>query len=230
MARTAAVHPHLPRFAQAITGVLALEALAFQDRWTVVVALALVVVALLAPRLSPVNALFRLIARPATELEPVAPVRFAQGMAAAGLGAAAVLFGLGGDTAAWIIVGVIGVVALFSAVTGICVGCEMYRLMLVRTSASDDVRDELGLSGAGPWLVVLTAPGCARCEPVARQLEEVAHPRAIVRVDLSRTPAAARLPIKSVPAVLSVGGDGRVRTTLVGRLDRGALEEVAATL
>jgi len=136
----------------------------------------------------------------------------------------------GAPTAAWIVVGIIAVVALFSAVTGYCVGCEIYRLLLARGGADGDVRDDLGLHGAGPWLVVLTAPGCARCEPVARQLEEVAAPRSIVRIDLTRTPAAARLSVRSVPAVIAIGGDGRVRRALTGRLDRPILEEVASYL
>jgi hypothetical protein len=230
MPRPTAVHPHLPRFAQAVTGVICLEALMFQDPWAVAVALALILVALAAPRISPVNLLFRLVARPATDLEPVRPVRFAQGMAAFALALALGLFAAGIDTAAWIVVGIIAVVALFSAITGYCVGCEIYRVLLARGGGDGDVREGLGLTGAGPWLVVLTAPGCARCEPVARQLEEVASPRGIVRVDLTRTPAAARLPVRSVPAVIAIGGDGRVRRALAGRLDRPILEEAAAAV
>ena len=36
-------------------------------------------------------------------------------------------------------------------------------------------------------------------------LEEIARPQPVVRVDLSRNPAAATLPVRSVPAVISVG-------------------------
>lgn len=232
MSRPNTVHPYLPRFAQAITGVISLEALVFQDPWSVAVALVLVVIALVAPGYSPVNRLFQLLARPASQVEPVAPVRFAQGMAVAGLGAALVLFAVGGAaTAGWTVVGVVGVVALFSAISGICVGCEIYRLLLARRGGADgDVRSGLGLTGAGPWLVVVTAPGCARCEPVARQLEDLAHPQPVVRVDLSRNRHAAKLPVRSVPAVIAVGGDGRIRRAQAGRLDRGILEEVAATV
>lgn len=228
MSRPAAIHPHLPRFAQAITGVICLEALMFQDPWAVAAALALILLALIAPRVSPVHFLFRLIARPAGDLEPVGPVRFAQGMAAFMLAVSLALFAADLDTAAWILVGLIAAVALFSAITGYCVGCQIYRALLAR--GDGDVREGLGLTGAGPWLVVLTAPGCARCEPVARQLEEVAAPRGIVRVDLTRHPAAARLPVKSVPAVIAIGGDGRVRRALTGRLDRPILEEAAAAV
>ena len=66
--------------------------------------------------------------------------------------------------------------ALLSAIAGVCVGCEVYRLLAgpARRGAEGDVRGDLGLTGDGPWLVVLTAPGCARCEPVAREMERAA--------------------------------------------------------
>lgn len=223
-----AVHPLQPRFAQAITGVLCLEAALFQTWPVVAVALGLVVVAIVAPRRSPVTLLFRLIAPPPRELEPVAPVRFAQGMAAVMLAAALALMAAGLATAGWVVVGLVAAVALFSAISGFCVGCEIYRVLLAarRREATDDLRRDLGLDGAGPWLVVVTAPGCARCEPVARALESAAEGRPVVRVDLARTPAAARLPIRSVPAALAVDRDGELRALRVGRLDQAELAGV----
>ena len=59
-----AVHPMQPRFAQAITGVLCLEAIVFDQPAAVAVALGLVLLALAGPRYSPVAWLFRLVARP----------------------------------------------------------------------------------------------------------------------------------------------------------------------
>lgn len=230
MERPTTVHPHLARLAQAVTGVLCLEALLFVDRWVVAVALALVAVGRFAPQWSPVHGFFRRIARPAEALEPVAPVRFSQTIAVLALGLAVILLVAGASLVGWIVVGSVSALALLSAATGICVGCEIYRLALSRGGADGDVRRGLGLTGHGPWLVVLTAPGCARCEPVARQLEEIAGPQPVVRVDLSRKPQAAKLPVRSVPAVIAVGDDGRVRQALAGRLDRGALEELVATV
>ena len=82
MAAPATVHPLQPRFAQAITGALCLEGAIFQTEAAVVVALLLVVMNLAGPRWSPVAWVFRYIAPPARELEPSAPPRFAQAMAA----------------------------------------------------------------------------------------------------------------------------------------------------
>ena len=227
MPAPATVHPQLPRFAQAITGVLCLEALIF-DTWPVVaVALGLVVLSLIHPRVSPVGYLFRALARPPATLEPAAPVRFAQGMAVAFLSASVVCFAVGVDTAGWVLSGVVTALAIASAVSGICFGCEIYRLLLVRSRQSDDLRRDLGLAGAGPWMVVLTAPGCGRCEPVAQEVER-ASGQEVVRVNIAENPRAARLPVRSVPAVLAVDENGALRAARAGRLDAEDLRTVLA--
>jgi len=225
-----AVHPYLPRFAQGVTGLLCLEAIVFRTPWAVVAALALIVIALVAPRWSPVNLIFRAIAPPAQELEPVAPVRFAQGIAAVFLAVAVALLFTGLELAGWIVAGGVAALALFSAATGICVGCEIYRVVLARRTHDGDVRSVLGLRGTGPWVVVVSAPGCARCEPVARQVESIAGTDAVVRVDLARTPGAARLPVRSVPAVVAIGEDGHVAGVASGRLDRPQIEAVVGPI
>ena len=152
-------------------------------------------------------------------------------MAAVFLAVAVALFALGLDLAGWILAGAVAAVALFSAISGICVGCEVYRLLLAaRRGADGDVRADLGLEGRGPWLVVLTAPGCARCEPVARQLETAAGARPVLRVSLADHPRAASLPVRSVPAALAVGDDGRLRVARAGRLDASDLDQVLAAV
>ena len=229
MKTPAAIHPLQPRFSQAITGALCLEAAVFRTWPVVVVALALILLNLAGPRWSPVGRLFKLFAPPAARLEPVAPVRFAQYIAVAMLGASLVLFAFGLELAAWVIVGAVAVVALFSAASGICVGCEAYRLLLAsrRSDRLADLRDPLGLPGQGPWLVVLTAPGCGRGEPVARQLEDAAEGRSVLRVNLAEHPAAAVLPVRSVPAALAVGADGRLGRARAGALTGPELAEIA---
>jgi Domain of unknown function (DUF4395) len=230
MPSPAAVHPLQPRFSQAITGMLCLEALVF-DTWpVVVVALGLVVLNLIDPRISPVAWLFRLVARPPDSLEPVAPVRFAQIMAVVFLGASVVLFALGADVAGWILAGVVAAMALGSAITGICFGCEIYRFLLMRHRGEGDMRGPLGLQGSGPWVVVLTAPGCARCGPVVREFERVSDGREVVQVDIARRPEAAALPVRSVPAAIAVGKDGAVRLARAGRLAEEDLRAVLAAV
>jgi hypothetical protein len=170
-----------------------------------------------------------MVAPPPKEMEPVAPVRFAQGMAVAMLSASLALVGFGLDLAAWVIVWAVAIVALFSAISGICVGCEIYRLLLAsrRGDEQADLRAPLGLTGQGPWLVVLTAPGCVRCEPVAREFERAADGREVLRVNLAERPAAAVVPVRSVPAALAVSADGRLVTARAGALKRPELLEIA---
>lgn len=224
------VHPLAPRFAQGITAALCIEALAFHTPGAVVAAFVLVAVALFAPRFSPVGWVFRRVAPPPRELEPAAPTRFSQLLAVVFLGLASVALFTGLTLVGWILTGMVACLALLSATTGLCVGCEIYRLALARrTDHGEDPRRLMGLDGEGPWLVMLTAPGCARCEPAARELEAVAG-RPVRRVDLSRTPSAAKLPVRSVPAALAVGADGRLHAVRAGRLDRAVLAEVAAAV
>jgi hypothetical protein len=231
MASLPAVHPLQPRFAQAITGVLCLEAIAFGQPVAVVVALVLVLLSLAGPRWSPVAWVFRRIAPPATDLEPAAPVRFSQALAAGFLTLSLVLLAAGADLAGWIVAGLVSALALVSAISGLCIGCEAYRLLLtLRRGDGEDVRDDLGLTGSGPWLVVLTAPGCARCEPVARAMERAAGEREVVRVDLSQRPRAANLPVRSVPAALAVGRDGRLALARAGRLGSPEIAQVLAAV
>lgn len=226
-----AVHPLQPRFAQAITGVLALEAAVFDQPAALAVALALVLLSLLGPRWSPVAWVFRRIAPPARDLEPAAPVRFSQALAAVFLTAALVLVLAGQDLLGWIVAGLVAAVALISAITGFCIGCEAYRLLLARQGGGEgDLRDDLGLAGGGPWLVVLTAPGCARCEPLAREVERAAAGREVLRVSLAEHPRAAALPVRSVPAALAIGADGRLRRARAGRLAGPEIAEVVAAV
>ena len=231
MPTLSAVHPLAPRFAQAITGALCLEAIAFQAPAAVVVALALVLLALAGPRWSPVGWVFRRIAPSPGELEPAAPIRFSQILAAVFMTLGLLLLATGLDLVGWIVVGMVAALALVSAVSGFCIGCEVYRLLLAtRRGDEGDVRGDLGLTGAGPWLVVLTAPGCARCEPVARALQSAAGDREVVRVNLADHPRAAALPVRSVPAAMVVGDDGRLRVARAGRLGSPELDQVLAAL
>lgn len=226
----ATVHPHLPRFAQAITGLICLESLFFGTWPSVAVALALVLANLLTPRFSPVAWLFRQVARPPAALEPAAPARFSQGLAAVLLTAGLLLLAVGAETAGWAVVGVVGVVALFSAITGVCVGCHAWRLLRARRSAHEDLRAVLGLEGPGPWLVLVTAPGCARCAPAARELARAAGDMEVVEVDLLARPEARGLPVMSVPAALAVGRDGRIRAARGGAIGPQAAMEVVSAI
>ncbi|MEX1162619.1 MAG: DUF4395 domain-containing protein [Nitriliruptor sp.] len=94
---------------------------------------------------SPYGNVFRALKRrfdlgppPATETE--GPPRFAQACGLAVATAALVLFAVGATTAGWIAVAVVLALSTLLAVTGICVGCELYLAgqRLTRRSGAGD--------------------------------------------------------------------------------------------
>lgn len=123
-----------PRFSAAVTCVV-LSA-AFVSGWLPLLALQVLVFAVAAIaglRWSPYGQVFRLLKRrldlgPPPATEPAAGPRFSQamGLLCAGAGLAALLAGW--ETLGWaLVVVVIGLSALL-AVTGLCIGCELYGL------------------------------------------------------------------------------------------------------
>jgi hypothetical protein len=87
--------------------------------------------AILCPRVNPYAALFRFLRRvgllgPPRELEEAAPPRFANALGFVFLTAASIAAALGAMWAAWGLAVLVSGLALLSAVTGLCVGCELY--------------------------------------------------------------------------------------------------------
>ena len=128
-----------PRFGAAITMTVLAVALVVQGpagvalvawQW---VAFAISTVAGLA--WSPYGTLFRFVKRrtdlgPPPATEPEGPPRFAQACGLAVTTIALLLFALGGtgSVAGWIAVGLVLALSALLAMTGVCVGCELYLL------------------------------------------------------------------------------------------------------
>jgi hypothetical protein len=124
-----------PRFSAAITSVVLGTALIVQGpigvglvawQW-----LAFAVATFAGLAWSPYGNLFRLIKRrfdlgPPPATEPEGPPRFAQLCGFVVASVALTLFAVGAVTAGWVAVGVVRVLSLLLALTGICVGCELY--------------------------------------------------------------------------------------------------------
>jgi hypothetical protein len=82
---------------------------------------------------SPYGNLFRSLKRrldlgPAPDVETEGPPRFAQACGLAVATVALALFALGATTAGWVAVAVVLALSALLALTGICVGCELYLL------------------------------------------------------------------------------------------------------
>jgi len=113
--------PRGPRFAAAVTSVVLVLVLLFSAGWLALAQAAVFAVAALWPRYSPYGLIYRAVLAPRlpgpTELEPAAPVRFAQAMglvflAVPVLGPLFTAFGL--------------LAAFLNAAFGLCLGCEVY--------------------------------------------------------------------------------------------------------
>lgn len=124
-----------PRFGAAITMLVLATALVVQGPvgvglvvWQTV---AFAAGSLLGLRYSPYGNLFRALkhrfdlgAPPATE--PEGPPRFAQTCGLAVTLPALLAFALGATTVGWVLVGVVLALSALLALTGLCVGCELY--------------------------------------------------------------------------------------------------------
>jgi hypothetical protein len=96
---------------------------------------------------SPYGNLFRFVKRrfelgPAPDVETEGPPRFAQACGLAVATIALVLFAVGATTAGWVAVGIVLALSALLALTGICVGCELYLLgqRARRRNRTDDHR------------------------------------------------------------------------------------------
>jgi hypothetical protein len=110
--------------------------------------------------------------------------------------------------------------ALFSAITGVCAGCEIYRLGAhlrgIRAHTLDRVDlNELGALPDAEIVVQFTHPLCSDCRTLERQLRD--EGRHVVTVDVSRRPELARkYGIAVVPTAVAVQPDGTVSLRLAG--------------
>jgi hypothetical protein len=110
---------------------------------------------------------------------------------------------------------VVAALALLAATTGLCVGCELYRIGArvrgIRRRVIDRVElADLGASlPVGQLLVAFSHPLCTACRSVEAELAAGDEP--YVRVDVRERPDLARkYGVALVPTVVRVGPDGAV--------------------
>lgn len=148
-------------------------------------------------------------------IEDSRPPKFANQIGFVVLGAATIAWAIG-LTGAGVALGlVVAGLALLAATTGLCVGCELYRigarLRGIRRRQLDRVElAELGLPpGGGDVVVAFGHPLCTDCRTVLRDL--AAGQERHVSVDVRERPDLARkYGVALVPTVVRVTGDGRV--------------------
>jgi hypothetical protein len=147
-------------------------------------------------------------------LEDARPPRFANIVGLTFLSAATALYYSGAETVAWVLALLVAALALLAAATGLCMGCEAYKLAArFRGIAARHVRRidpaDFGLSpnGGGRAVVHFTHPLCYECRQWEQRLEHEPH----VVIDVKERPELARkYGVAVVPTVVAVAPDGTV--------------------
>jgi hypothetical protein len=164
---TAVIDARGPRTNQAVIGVLSLVAFLTGAEWLVAVLAAQLAIGLTLGRrfCLPCLLYFELIQPRFGEgpIEDSRPPRFANMVGVAFLGAATLVFVLDLAGFGWTLTLIVSTLALLAASTGLCMGCELYKLSarLRGVSAKHAPRiepDDVGLHGAG--VVQFTHPLC----------------------------------------------------------------------
>jgi Domain of unknown function (DUF4395) len=127
------VDPRQPRLGQAITGLILIVGFVLDLRVVLpVLAVVLGAASLLGPRFNPYAYLFRALLGagffgPPLELEESAPPRFANAVGFVVLSAATVAaYTQDSEWVAWGLGLLVAALALLAAITGLCLGCELY--------------------------------------------------------------------------------------------------------
>jgi hypothetical protein len=215
---TDVIDARAPRFNQAVVGLVSLIAVVTGWWWLLGLLALQLALGLIAGRKFCLPCLLYFeVVQPRLgegEIEDARPPRFANLVGAVFLGAATVTYALGFASAGRVLGGVVAVLASVAAVTGLCVGCEIYRIAArvrgIKPGAVYRIDlDEIGARGHGATIVQFTHPLCTGCRDLEERLAATGTPP--VLVDVSRNPALARkYRIGVVPLAFRVGDDGTV--------------------
>lgn len=213
---TDVIDARAPRTNQAVIGVLSLLAFLMEVEWLPAVLAAQLAIGLTLGRrfCLPCLLYFEVIQPRFGEgpIEDSRPPRFANMVGVAFLGGATAAFLAGAPAVGWTLTLIVAALALLAAATGLCMGCEVYKLSArVRGIAAKHVAridpGDVPLDGAG--VVQFTHPLCSECLEWERRLESEGRPHAAI--DVSRRPELARkYGVAVVPTVVAVAGDGTV--------------------
>ncbi|MGH2984624.1 MAG: DUF4395 family protein [Solirubrobacterales bacterium] len=215
---TDVVDEHAARVAQGTTGIVALLGVVFgwPLAWALMSAQLLIGVTLGRRFCLPCLAYYVVIQPRFGEgpLEDSRPPRLANMIGTAFLGLAAGLWYLGAEPAGTALAALVAFLALISASTGFCVGCEVYRLTARLRGISPRRHDRIdpidlnGLRGGGAY-VEFTHSLCADCREWEQRLAAESEP--LLMLDVREHPELARkYGIAVVPTVFRVGSDGAV--------------------
>ncbi len=221
---TDVIDSRAPRFNQAVIGSLALAAFVV-DLWPLLALLALqLALGLTLGRrwCLPCVAYFELVQPRFGEgpVEDSRPPRFANMVGVAVLGSASLLHLLGFETAGWALGLLVAALALLAAATGLCAGCELYRLSARLRGIREHHVDRIDLGDlgevtahSGELVVEFTHPLCSDCRELEQRLRS--EGRNVVTVDVRARPELARkYGIALVPTAVALDAAGTVTARL----------------
>ena len=149
------------------------------------------------------------------ELEDSRAPRFANIIGAVFLLSAAVASALGFATVGLVLGGIVAALAGLAVSTGLCVGCEVYKVLARLRGIKGGVLERIDLEQLGVLpeenlVVLFTHPLCSECQDVKPKLER--EGRHVISIDVSqRKDLAKKYGITLVPLAVTVGADGRVQ-------------------
>ena len=240
----APIDPRGPRTNQAVLACALVIAFLTDQPWVVpVFAVVLFLGAAFGPAWGPVLRFFQLVIKPRlappAELEDPRPPRFAATIGVIFLVASTISFALGADTVGWSLALIVATLAAVAAVTGLCVGCEMY-VMFVRMRGGVRVvriereqHDEgdhsrpsrrgefpaipADLRGDVPVWLVFTTEYCAVCPSVVAQIRSERPDETVITIDVAdRLDLASAYRVRRAPTVVRADLAGDVIVRLAG--------------
>lgn len=147
-------------------------------------------------------------------LEDSRAPRFANIIGSVFLGAATLAYLAGSPTVGAVLGGIVAALAGLATTTGLCVGCELYRVIAKLRGIKGGHVEQLDLQQLGAeakdnLVVLFTHPLCSDCQSAKPRLEQQGHH--VVSVDVSqRKDLAKKYGVSVVPLAFSVTADGRV--------------------
>lgn len=148
-------------------------------------------------------------------LEDARMPKFANQIGVAVLTAATLCHLVGWSTAGWWLGLMVAVLASLAAITGLCVGCELYRIGARLRGVKQKVIEHLdvGVAFVDGTIVHFTHPLCSDCQTLEKDF--VGRGKTLVKVDVSKHPELARkYGIAVVPTAFEVRSTGEILARL----------------
>ena len=239
----APIDPRGPRTNQAVLSAALVLGFLLRMEWVApVFAIVLGLGAVLGPKYGPVLRFYSAVIKPRlappAELEDPRPPRFAASVGVLFLTSATAVFAIGAEGVGWALALMVAALAALAAISGLCVGCEIYVLLIRlrggvrivtidretghRANARDihhggDHRVPIEFVSDGASWLVFTTEYCAVCPRIVEAIRSSRPGESVHVLDVAdHTGLAAAHRVRRAPTVLRIDSDGLVLARLAG--------------